>query len=68
MELATTLQRFERVAIETALFMANGTVPVAAKLLGLKRTTLVEKCKRMGIDVPLGRKKITYKKKKKVEV
>jgi transcriptional regulator with PAS, ATPase and Fis domain len=37
-------------AIETALFFANGTVSVAAQALGLKRTTLIEKCKRMGIN------------------
>ncbi len=50
MDLIATLQKFEKIAIETALFMSGGTVSVAAKSIGLKRTTLIEKCKRMGIN------------------
>lgn len=45
------LCNIESAAIETALAVTNGNLARAAKILGIKRTTLSERCKRIGIDV-----------------
>ena len=39
----------EATLIAQALAQSNGTIAASARLLGLKRTTLVEKMKRMGL-------------------
>jgi transcriptional regulator with PAS, ATPase and Fis domain len=44
-DLQKTLDTFEKAAIEAALACANGIVSVAAQVLNMGRTTLVEKCK-----------------------
>ncbi|MCY4659777.1 MAG: sigma-54 dependent transcriptional regulator [Acidobacteria bacterium] len=46
-DLRAHLQRIERDLIETALERAGGNKQQAARLLGIKRTTLVEKTKRL---------------------
>ncbi|MEL6216057.1 MAG: helix-turn-helix domain-containing protein, partial [Pseudomonadota bacterium] len=43
------IESIERTLIEEALAMSDGVVSKAAKLLGLQRTTLVEKIKRLEI-------------------
>lgn len=48
--LEKTLYRIEKALILRALKKAKGTKSKAAKLLGIKRTTLIEKLKRMGLD------------------
>ena len=48
--LEKTLYRIEKSLILRALKKAKGTKSKAAKLLGIKRTTLIEKLKRMGLD------------------
>ena len=43
----------EKSFIEAALLQANGSRKIAAELLGLQRTTLVEKLRRWGRE-PVG--------------
>jgi len=50
-DLKQTLATIERDMIYQALATANGVIQHAAKLLGVGRTTLVEKIKRFEIDV-----------------
>jgi sigma-54 specific flagellar transcriptional regulator A len=49
LDLRAHLAAIERRLIEQALQRANGTVAHAARLLNLRRTTLVEKLKKLGI-------------------
>lgn len=49
LELKTLLAETEAALIQQALVQSNGTVAQSARLLGLKRTTLVEKMRRMGL-------------------
>jgi sigma-54 specific flagellar transcriptional regulator A len=49
LDLRAHLLAIERRLIEQALERANGTVAHAARLLGLRRTTLVEKLRKLGI-------------------
>ena len=49
--LKTMLGDLERRYIEEALSLANGVVAEAARLLGLQRTTLIEKMRKYGVDV-----------------
>jgi sigma-54 specific flagellar transcriptional regulator A len=49
MDLKLYLDELERALICKALEAANGTVAHAARLLGLRRTTLVEKLRKFGI-------------------
>lgn len=44
--LTAVLKKVERCFMETALFQARNNVTYAAKLLGINRTTMVEKIKR----------------------
>jgi DNA-binding NtrC family response regulator len=39
----------ERQCVEVALEKANGNKTYAAELLGVNRTTLIEKCRRLGL-------------------
>jgi DNA-binding NtrC family response regulator len=48
-ELKALLAQAEATLIAQALEASNGTVAESARLLGLKRTTLVEKLKRLGL-------------------
>ena len=48
-DLRAHLTQIERRLIEQALERANGTVAHAARLLGLRRTTLVEKLRKLGL-------------------
>ncbi len=50
MDMAGTLERLEVQLLEQALEKAEGNKAAAARLLGLNRTTLVEKVKRLQID------------------
>ncbi len=47
--LKTLMAEAEATLIAQALAQSNGTVAASARLLGLKRTTLVEKMRRMGL-------------------
>ena len=49
LDLRAYLTAIERALIEQALANANGTVAHAARLLNLRRTTLVEKLRKLGI-------------------
>ncbi len=49
LDLRAYLTAIERALIEQALAQANGTVAHAARLLNLRRTTLVEKLRKLGI-------------------
>jgi sigma-54 dependent transcriptional regulator, flagellar regulatory protein len=49
LDLRTHLLRIERQLVEQALARADGVVAHAARLLGLRRTTLVEKLRKLGI-------------------
>jgi sigma-54 dependent transcriptional regulator, flagellar regulatory protein len=49
LDLRAHLLSIERRLVEQALERANGTVAHAARLLGLRRTTLVEKLRKLGI-------------------
>jgi sigma-54 dependent transcriptional regulator, flagellar regulatory protein len=49
-DLRVYLASIERRLIEQALARVNGTVAHAAQLLNLRRTTLVEKLRKLGID------------------
>ena len=50
-DLAQILTKLERAYIQDALREAGGNKVEAAKLLSLKRSTLSEKVRRMGIDL-----------------
>jgi sigma-54 specific flagellar transcriptional regulator A len=50
LDLRAHLLAIERALIQQALERANGTVAHAARLLNLRRTTLVEKLRKLGID------------------
>lgn len=50
-DMAGTLERLERQILEQALRKVSGNKAAAARLLGLNRTTLVEKVKRLQIEV-----------------
>ena len=52
LDLRTHLATIESALIEQALQRANGTVAQAARLLGLRRTTLVEKLRKLGLMSP----------------
>jgi two-component system response regulator PilR (NtrC family) len=52
-DLPTLVLDFERQLIEQALLRTEGNRGAAARLLGLKRTTLVEKLRRLGADRPI---------------
>ena len=49
MDLRAFLENLERRLIGQALESAHGTVAQAARLLGLRRTTLVEKLRKYGL-------------------
>jgi sigma-54 dependent transcriptional regulator, flagellar regulatory protein len=49
LDLRAHLLSIERRLVEQALERANGTVAQAARMLGLRRTTLVEKLRKLGI-------------------
>jgi sigma-54 specific flagellar transcriptional regulator A len=49
MDLRTYLNDIEHALIVEALGRSGGTVSQAARLLGLRRTTLVEKMRRFGL-------------------
>ena len=55
--LASQLEAFEVEMIRHALFMANGNQVVAAKLLGVKYTTLNQKIKRFNLDGELANRR-----------
>jgi sigma-54 specific flagellar transcriptional regulator A len=48
-DLRAHLTQIERRLVEQALERSNGTVAHAARLLGLRRTTLVEKLRKLGL-------------------
>ena len=50
MDLRNYLENLERRLISRALESAGGTVAHAARLLGLRRTTLVEKLRKYGLS------------------
>ena len=50
MDIAETLERLEAQLLEQALEKTSGNKAQAARLLGLNRTTLVEKVKRLQIE------------------
>ena len=52
LDLRSTIEEFERTLIRAALKRADGNKTAAANLLRLKRTTLVEKLKRMDPETP----------------
>jgi sigma-54 specific flagellar transcriptional regulator A len=52
MDLRNHLETLERKLITRALEAAEGTVAQAARLLGLRRTTLVEKLRKYGLASP----------------
>jgi DNA-binding NtrC family response regulator len=52
--LKALLAEAEAMIIQQALAATGGTVAKSARLLGMKRTTLVEKMKRMGLFVQEG--------------
>ena len=48
-----TLRQWEKAYVEAALNMTHGNLSQAAKILGINRTTLYKKMKRLGLmDVP----------------
>jgi sigma-54 specific flagellar transcriptional regulator A len=49
-DLRAHLLSIERALVQQALARANGTVAHAARLLSLRRTTLVEKLRKLGIE------------------
>ena len=49
LDMRAHLQAIERRLVEQALERSNGTVAHAARMLGLRRTTLVEKLRKLGI-------------------
>ncbi|MGA8096304.1 MAG: helix-turn-helix domain-containing protein, partial [Steroidobacteraceae bacterium] len=49
-DLRAHLLAIERALVQQALDRANGTVAHAARLLNLRRTTLVEKLRKLGIE------------------
>jgi sigma-54 dependent transcriptional regulator, flagellar regulatory protein len=51
-DLPALVLEFERQLIDQALLRTDGNRGAAARLLGLKRTTLVEKLRRLGGDLP----------------
>jgi DNA-binding NtrC family response regulator len=51
-DLAATLSRIEATLIARAMKAANGNKTRAAEALGLNRTTLIDKLKRVGTDPP----------------
>ena len=51
-DLRAHLTQIERRLIEQALERSHGTVAHAARLLGLRRTTLVEKLRKLGLVTP----------------
>jgi DNA-binding protein Fis len=51
-DLAGTLSRIEATLIARAMKAANGNKTRAAEALGLNRTTLIDKLKRVGTDPP----------------
>jgi DNA-binding NtrC family response regulator len=51
------LDRFMRSAIETALTVSRGNVQAAAECLGIERTCLFARMKRLGVDVEKYREK-----------
>jgi len=51
LDLRAHLLSIERSLVQQALARANGTVAHAARLLNLRRTTLVEKLRKLGIEV-----------------
>ena len=53
-----SLAEIERRALETALARAGGNKSEAARLLGVARTTFLDKLKRAGIEVPDERKSV----------
>jgi len=50
LDLRAHLLSIERALVQQALERANGTVAHAARLLNLRRTTLVEKLRKLGIE------------------
>ena len=54
LDLREHLQDIERQLIEQALQRSRGTVAQAARLLNLRRTTLVEKLRKLGMDADAG--------------
>ncbi|HEU5442625.1 MAG TPA: helix-turn-helix domain-containing protein, partial [Steroidobacteraceae bacterium] len=50
LDLREHLLAIERSLVQQALERANGTVAHAARLLNLRRTTLVEKLRKLGIE------------------
>ncbi len=50
LDLREHLLAIERALVQQALDRANGTVAHAARLLNLRRTTLVEKLRKLGIE------------------
>jgi sigma-54 specific flagellar transcriptional regulator A len=50
LDLRAHLLSIERALVQQALARANGTVAHAARLLNLRRTTLVEKLRKLGIE------------------
>lgn len=50
--LVENLAKFERRLVLRALTQASGNRAAAAKLLGIRRTTLIEKMKRLNLVVP----------------
>jgi DNA-binding NtrC family response regulator len=56
--LAGSLAEIERRALETALARAGGNKSEAARLLGVARTTFLDKLKRAGLEVPDERKSV----------
>lgn len=51
LDLRAHLLSIERALVQQALARANGTVAHAARLLNLRRTTLVEKLRKLGLEV-----------------
>ena len=49
-DLRSRMAEIERTLIMQALDLSDGVVAQAAKLLGLQRTTLVEKMRKQGLD------------------
>ncbi len=48
--LKNMVEQFEQEKISNALIMSNGVITEAARLLGLKRTTLTEKMRKYGLE------------------
>lgn len=49
-DLKNMVQQFEQDKINEALIMSDGVITEAARLLGLKRTTLIEKMRKYGLE------------------